>query len=62
MTHIPAYTPQIAVIGPGAIGATLAAEPTRAGHEILLCGRTECREITISDVVVPLLAAASNGW
>jgi 3-hydroxyisobutyrate dehydrogenase-like beta-hydroxyacid dehydrogenase len=62
MTHIPAYTPQIAVTGPGAIGATMAAETTRAGHEVLLCSRTECREITISDVVVPLLAAASNRW
>lgn len=39
--------PEIAVIGPGAIGATIAAELTRAGHEILLCGRTERPETVV---------------
>jgi 2-dehydropantoate 2-reductase len=30
---------RIAVIGPGAVGATFAAAAERAGHEVLLCGR-----------------------
>jgi 2-dehydropantoate 2-reductase len=42
-----AQHPEIAVIGPGAIGATMAAELTRAGHPVLLCGRTERPEIIV---------------
>jgi 2-dehydropantoate 2-reductase len=30
---------QVAVIGPGAVGATFAAAAERAGHDVLLCGR-----------------------
>jgi 2-dehydropantoate 2-reductase len=30
---------QIAVVGPGAVGATFAAAAERAGHDVLLCGR-----------------------
>jgi 2-dehydropantoate 2-reductase len=31
---------RIAVVGPGAVGATVAAHIHRAGHKVLLCGRT----------------------
>ena len=31
--------PEIAVIGPGAVGATFAAAAERAGHDVALCGR-----------------------
>ena len=30
---------EIAVVGPGAVGATFAAAAERAGHDVLLCGR-----------------------
>jgi 2-dehydropantoate 2-reductase len=32
--------PQVAVIGPGAVGATFAAAAERAGHAVVLCGRS----------------------
>jgi 2-dehydropantoate 2-reductase len=41
------HPPEIAVVGPGAIGATIAAELSRAGREVLLCGRTERPSITV---------------
>jgi 2-dehydropantoate 2-reductase len=47
MSHGDVLTADIAVIGPGAVGATIAAELTRAGQEPLLCGRTERCETTV---------------
>lgn len=35
------------MVGPGAIGATIGAELRRAGHEVLLCGRSERPEIVV---------------
>jgi 2-dehydropantoate 2-reductase len=47
MSPVSRQPPEIAVIGPGAVGATIAAELARAGHELLLCGRTERRAIVV---------------
>jgi len=38
---------QIAVVGPGAIGATVAAYLHAAGHRVLLCGRTAREHIEV---------------
>jgi 2-dehydropantoate 2-reductase len=38
---------RVAVIGPGAVGATFAAAAETAGHEVLLCGRRPQPPITV---------------
>jgi 2-dehydropantoate 2-reductase len=38
---------RIAVVGPGAVGATVAAYIHRAGHKVLLCGRTGRKRLEI---------------
>ena len=38
---------QVAVVGPGAIGATVAAAVRRAGAELLLCGRTPHERLVV---------------
>jgi 2-dehydropantoate 2-reductase len=38
---------QIAVVGPGAVGATVSACLHRAGHQVLLCGRTGRKRLEI---------------
>ncbi|WP_169714222.1 oxidoreductase [Mycobacterium xenopi] len=40
-------TTQIAVVGPGAVGATVAAYLHAAGHPVLLCGRTAREQIEV---------------
>jgi len=57
----------IAVVGPGAIGATIAGELTRAGHEVRLCGRTERRQLIVeragyADVSLGPVLADPAGW
>ena len=48
----------IAVVGPGAIGATVAAYLHKAGHTLVLCGRTARDQLDVrpdngSPVIVP---------
>ncbi|KAA8963551.1 MAG: hypothetical protein F6Q13_10960 [Mycobacterium sp.] len=57
---------RIAVVGPGAVGTTVAALLHAAGNPVLVCGRTprdriELRPDGAEPIVVPLLAAASDG-
>ncbi|WP_375488191.1 2-dehydropantoate 2-reductase N-terminal domain-containing protein, partial [uncultured Mycobacterium sp.] len=49
---------QIAVVGPGAVGATVAAQLHAAGHPVLLCGRTAREHIEVRNdgadaIIVP---------
>jgi 2-dehydropantoate 2-reductase len=51
-------TPDIAVVGPGAVGTTVAAYLHAAGHRVLVCGRTprpqiELRPDEADPIVVP---------
>ena len=51
-------TPDIAVVGPGAVGTTVAAYLHAAGHQVLVCGRTprpqiELRPDEADPIVVP---------
>ncbi len=76
MTSSTDAQPEIAVIGPGAIGATIAAEPSitrdreqglplewEARNDVIRrYGAALGVPTPISDVVGPLLAAASDGW
>ncbi|MFZ3316344.1 2-dehydropantoate 2-reductase N-terminal domain-containing protein, partial [Mycobacterium sp.] len=48
----------IAVVGPGAVGTTVAAYLSTAGHQVLVCGRTprsqiELRPDDADPIVVP---------
>jgi len=54
--HVPVIS--IAVIGPGAIGSTVAALVHSAGHQVIVCGRTpresiEVRPDDADPIVVP---------
>ena len=40
-------TPDIAVVGPGAVGTTVAAYLHAAGHRVLVCGRTPRPQIEL---------------
>lgn len=44
---------RVAVVGPGAIGAAVAAMAQRAGAELILCGRTPLERLVVGDDVVP---------
>jgi 2-dehydropantoate 2-reductase len=44
---------RVAVVGPGAVGATMAAVVARAGAELVLCGRTAHERLVVNDEVVP---------
>ncbi|MFZ0833256.1 MAG: 2-dehydropantoate 2-reductase N-terminal domain-containing protein, partial [Mycobacterium sp.] len=49
---------RIAVVGPGAVGATVAAYLHRAGHLVVLCGRTPRDQLDVrpdgaESIVVP---------
>jgi 2-dehydropantoate 2-reductase len=39
--------PRVAVVGPGAIGATIAAAAQRGGAELVLCGRTALERLVV---------------
>lgn len=54
----PGQTPSVAVVGPGAIGTTIAALVYAEGHSVLVCGRTarassELRPDNGAPIVVP---------
>jgi 2-dehydropantoate 2-reductase len=44
---------RVAVVGPGAIGAAVAAMAQRAGAELILCGRTPLDRLVVDGEVVP---------
>jgi 2-dehydropantoate 2-reductase len=44
---------RVAVVGPGAIGAAVAAMAQRAGAELTLCGRTPLERLVVDGEVVP---------
>jgi 2-dehydropantoate 2-reductase len=44
---------RVAVVGPGAIGASMAAIVARAGAELVLCGRTPHARLVVDGEVVP---------
>jgi 2-dehydropantoate 2-reductase len=44
---------RVAVVGPGAVGAAMAAVVARAGVELVLCGRTALERLVVDDAVVP---------
>jgi 2-dehydropantoate 2-reductase len=44
---------RVAVVGPGAVGAAMAAVVARAGAELVLCGRTAHAQLVVDDELVP---------
>jgi 2-dehydropantoate 2-reductase len=44
---------RVAVVGPGAIGAAVAAMAQRAGAELILCGRTPLERLVVDGEVIP---------
>jgi 2-dehydropantoate 2-reductase len=43
---------RVAIVGPGAIGATMAAVAARSGADLVLCGRTPLERLVVDDEVV----------
>ena len=54
---------RVAVVGPGAIGATFGAAAEEAGHEVVLCGRRPAALFTGSGASVhPTADFATETW
>ena len=52
---------RVAVVGPGAIGAAVAAMARRAGSELILCGRTPLEHLVVSGLGNPPQAGDEPG-